>query len=187
MRSTFLLLGVILLAAAAFGDTVVVANPAAFYGGWTPSESGTQFWNQHSWDGSACAVGFYIYGNTSDGCGSIQGNPNGGPQAALPYLGDASDPDSAVADFYFGNSSGESLTLKLELAGWAESNILGAYFLNPDGSIAGTEVLFSGPDHPETTTVLFNPQQRDFGFYIVNGDGQTLYIVVHTVFRTGWR
>jgi hypothetical protein len=169
-----LLLCTALLAVTARADIILSPEPGQFYGGWTAAENGPQFWNRHSWDGNACGIGFFLAGNMSRNCGYLQGDPTSGPSAALEYLASATDPNSALTDFVFGDSAGGVVTLQLELAAWSNSNVLGIYLRAPDGTIESTQALFSGPDHPPES-VVFETNGRGFGFFITNPQGRTFY------------
>jgi hypothetical protein len=156
--SVFLLL----VPAAALADTVV--GSGTFQSGWSPSNNGSTFFNNTSWDGTGMNAGFCIAGG--GGC-----TFNGQPGTALPVF---SGPNfSAPGSFHFSPTGSSNAALLAEYAGYANVNQFGYFLVGSDpNNVANRHPLFLGPQGPGSVT-NFHPSGA-YGFYVLAG-GTTLY------------
>ena len=153
---------VLLLSSAALADSVV--GSGTFQSGWSPSNNGSTFFNNASWDGNNMNIGFCMAGGSS--C-----NFSGQPGAALPVF--AGPSFSAPGAFYISPSGAGGAALMLEVAGLANSNQFGWFLVGSDPTnAANRHVIFTGPQGAGAVS-NFNPSGA-YGFYILAG-GTTLY------------
>ena len=161
------------LSAPATPIALVMGDPGTFTANWTADSGADEFWDNPSWDEQSalngCNIGHYIDGTLVPGtCYWFSGNL--GPGRSLEYWASAANPDAAPGEMWF-RGGPSALTLGVELAMLNTANELWAYYR--DGSEPPVR-LFSGPDNGGTT-VQFDPQGRDFGFYLVSGSGSVFH------------
>jgi hypothetical protein len=165
---------------------LLIASPAAFAdsvlglsGGWQTwstaslsTQNGIPYWNHDSWDGPGMNIGFCMAGT---GNCTTQLSPAPG---ALPYWGASGG--AAVPSFYFltSNPGGSQAALKVEIAGYANINILGWFAYDPTtGKIVGTpQIIFAGPASAGATAT-FVPTQY-YGFFLQVGTNGPIYYTV---------
>lgn len=132
-------------------------------GGWqpmvAPSESGTPFWANVSWDGPNKNIGYYMIGT-----GGFAGSPSspGIPVANLQYWGNGTNADNSFLFFDMGPTTAE---VTLEVSAWSGVNQL--YWFNALTPWQST-LLFSGSANPGDS-IIFNACGI-FGLKIVSPD-----------------
>ena len=144
---------------------------------WTPTNGGVYFWDNKSWDGTNCNVGFVLTGQAGTAgnrCNNVVPSgilPLKSPPGNIPFWAKA-DGKSAVSEFWFSpTGSQHSVQLEVEIAGYAPNNQLWVYFTsNPSVGL----LLFNGAaSAPKTASFTAN---GDFGFYVVaNGNSTAKY------------
>lgn len=165
MRKTLIITFCLLIAATTAYALPVSINgtSGAGFQSWTAAdlnENGTPYWDHTSWDIGKKNIGYYLTGS-----GAFSGGTDYG---TLQYWGMGSG--AADQDFYVGSTSASEVTLKLEIAGYAPSNVFGWY-----ETATGIEhELFSGPDSAGATATI--TVGSGFGFYLdVATTGNTYY------------
>jgi hypothetical protein len=158
------ILACLLVTAVASADPINVTGST---GGWqampAPSQSGTPFWNNGSYDGANMNIGFYL--TKTGGFASSLSSPNLA-LSNLNYWGTNTggfDPTEA-----FGTTPANSpvtTTLKLEVAGFSNTNVLGYY------DATGDHVIFLGPDSAGAQGTI--NAIGTFGLYITTQQGNT--------------
>ncbi len=138
-----------------WADTLVGSGGAGWQTGWSPDEAGSTFFNNPSHDGSLFNIGYCMAGGGS--CSMLSS-----PPGALPFWGfDAVTPDPYV---YFLPSGGSSVTLQVEVAGYANINAFGW----SDG--VNFYTLFTGPQGAGSVATFVAPASG-YAFWILTGDG----------------
>lgn len=154
----------LLLAAAAIADPINVSGST---GGWqampAPTESGKPFWDNTSYDGKTMNVGYFL--TKTGGFASSSSSPNLAT-SNLNYWGTGSGGfDPAEAFTTTPPNSPVTTTLRLEVAGFANTNILGYYDATGDHQIfAGS----AGAGAVATINAI-----GAFGLYITTQEGNT--------------
>ncbi len=169
----------LLYAGLVWGDTIVVSSAqSGQWVTWTSAgNNGGEFWDNRSSDGVNCNIGHVLTGAaTAAGCNNEIGvlplSPIPGP---MPFLAANAVGSAAVGDFYFlPGTPHHSVQLMVEVAGFANGNQLGVYFLNNAATaIEAQNVLFLGPASAPAATSF--TAGRPFGFYLVVNGGSTTY------------
>lgn len=144
----------------------------------TPTNSSGYFWDNKSWDGTDCNIGFILTG-TANGCGSLNGTLPTEP-VATPLSFWAATPtdsvpvgDTAVSSMYFQvQGVTDTIELQVTLAGNASSNQLWMYQTDKDGNTLGAaQEVFAGGAGAGTSTTLNLTDGEYYGFYIVAAGG----------------
>jgi hypothetical protein len=183
MKRYLFLLSLVFAMASAGGvwADVIQGSSGAAWTTWNAgavNQNGTPYWDGNSWDFSTPGnIGAFIAGT-----GAFTGNPNS-PATTLPFWGmgppDGPGGNSEDLNVSFLTSAGNQATLIIEVAGLANSNSFGWYWIQPaTGSAPATihyNPLFPGLAGPNATT-LFNPTNDgnntgQYGFYILTGQG----------------
>jgi hypothetical protein len=125
------------------GFVVSTDNTAALQTMQTPVNSGgTAFWNNSSFDGAGCNVGFVL-----EGSGTVCGGTGLGiAQADLQYLGIG----TAAAPFYF-QSPVPNATFRFEHTAYASSDSLYWYEI---GNPSNNGLIFSGSSAPGDVAII---------------------------------
>lgn len=149
-----LLIAVLLMTPAAFADTL--ADTGTTTGSWqdwvSPDGSTPPYWDGTSWDSSPKNIGYYL---------ETQGAGTGWQYWASDGDGNA-DPD-----FIFNkNDPGQNAALKLEVAGFAETNQLWWY----DAGSSYKEKIFSGGDASGTSKVFTPTDNWGLALHTQQGD-----------------
>lgn len=165
------------MATAARADLTLIGSEAfnwqAFPDTITSGGANAPFWDNNSMDGGANKnVGNYIKGNFA---GGLPGGSVASPNLSPVWWGRSNVTKAATSDsgILFSSNGPIVAQLRMEVAGYANGNVLGWY--NPSDAV-GQEVLhtiFTGPNGPGTT-VTFTPS-ADFGLYIRTGGGLTFF------------
>lgn len=138
----------------------IIGSSSADFQTWTAAdlnENGTPYWDGNSSDGNQLNIGYYLTGTGGFSSGPYNLSPAPG---ALDYWG--LDSGAADTDFYVGSSTAGEMSLQIELAGYAGSNIFGWYEVTDSGLVLNE--LFNGPDSAGDTTLL--SATSNFGFYL---------------------
>jgi hypothetical protein len=178
MKRSLLIL-TLLFSIGAYADTVTSAG-SLWYANAGPTASiitnldGSAFWDNRSYDGFACNVGYFLVG-TNSGCGSTLAVHPGN----LQFLGGATAGVNANA-MTFTSSGGDTLNVRLAITAFnggtfkcnpgGNSNCGSDVFGYIDGS--GTHALFTVGVSPLNTNVPFAPI-GSFVYYLTNGIGTT--------------
>jgi hypothetical protein len=178
MKRSLLIL-TLLFSIGAYADTVTSAG-SLWYANAGPTASiitnldGSAFWDNRSYDGFACNVGYFLVG-TNSGCGSTLAVHPGN----LQFLGGASAGVNANA-MTFTSSGGDTLNVRLAITAFnggtfkcgagGNANCGSDVFGYIDGT--GTHPLFTVGVSPLNTPSPFAPI-GSFVFYLTNGIGTT--------------
>lgn len=131
----------------AFADTLVSNSGAGWQSSWVTGEDngtsgtgGIPFFDNTSGDGSDMNIGYYI---TNTGAFTLPSTPGAGtgPGAYLPYSGTSTG--GADTSFYFTNSTGDAVAMKITIAGNAAYNSFGYFLVSGGAEIAGAPSNFS--------------------------------------------
>jgi hypothetical protein len=129
---------------------------------WTLSvldELGAPYWDKGSFDGDKKNIGYYLTKT-----GSFESWADYEHPGAIDYWGMQSG--AADSSFYFiKDSAYSSAALRLEIAGYKNSNVFGWY----DVATGDLHPIFLGGDSPIVTTA-FTPT-KEYGFYLINEPG----------------
>jgi len=170
-----LVMGALALALmAAPAGAISIVDPSGIFFGFSQSDvnnDNVPFWDGNSSDSGAndYNIGHYILGYDPDVGGPI--NPGPGVGFATPqYYGLNTDATGYDTSFYFMDGD-TTVTLKLEIAGYAGSNEFGWYEYNPTTKTLGNKhVIFTGSATPgEETTISFTTY---FVFYLKSLEGE---------------
>lgn len=162
-----LLVPILILAIApgALADPIISTGGGASWQTWTaPTESGSRFWDNLSWDGHDQNIGYYVMDPAFGG-----GN--------LSYWG-TSNP-GYDASFYFHNETGTQYSVlwggttayqATDEFGWVEYTLAGG---GQPGVIGEMHALFGGTHSGAPgTTATFTPTDF-YGYYLISGNGET--------------
>jgi len=155
----------------AFADTVVGSSstPTRHYGWqtWTgPDEDGKPYWDHISSDGVKSNVGYYLTNS-----GAFSNSKGAAGPGAIPFWGNTYNTVSdthgeADPKFYFTGGTERSAALKMEVAGWKDSNVFGWYDVNKPETL---NVIFDG-SKGTGASITFTPS-AEYGFYFSTTDG----------------
>jgi hypothetical protein len=125
-----------------------------------PSTSGTPYFAGNSADGSNCGILYLLNGTP---CGTLASGTPG--LAGMQFWGLASG--AADQSFYFQKTGPNSgITMQIEIAGFAASNIFGWYDTTAPGALYS---IFTGGNAPPAFNV-FIPTST-YGFYLASPEG----------------
>lgn len=154
---TILCLTLAICASSVFADTVVGTTNGSWRA-WSTSdlnENGLPYWDGNSSDSNSA----YTIGNYLTNTGGFSGGT--GPGVAYDYWGTAQGgSDPFMMDW---NSAYNNVAMKLEVAGYAGSNIFGYK------DSTGDHILFSGAQNAGASAT-FTPTS-DYFFYMISPDG----------------
>jgi hypothetical protein len=163
MRKVFLglaLMAILLVSSVVSADII---QGTGDWQSWTPAylnENGLPYWDNGSYDGSQKNIGYYL---TRTGSYYPSLSPYEHP-GAVDYWG--VDSGGFDTSFYFMKDSAySSAALRLEIAGYKNSNVFGWY----DVATGDLHPIFLGGDSPIVTTA-FTPT-KEYGFYLINEPG----------------
>jgi len=184
-----LVMGALALALmAAPAGAISIVDPSGQFFGFSQSDvdnNNVPFWDGDSSDSGAddYNIGHYILGYDPDGGGPI--NPGPGVGFATPqYYGlNTAGYDTS---FYFMDGD-TTVTLKLEIAGYAGENEFGYYTYDPStGLLTERKVIFSGTDSPQLTKTISFPTYFVLFLESPQGEFTTLTGGSHfAIFRDG--
>lgn len=156
---------------------LVVGSSGAGWQTWqatspTNSDSGpgsNEFWDNQSWDGRRCNIGYWLTGAATGCSNSVY---NGGLPASeapgqIEFWGQSRSTNDS--SFYFTSEGSHSATLRIEVAGNRNYNAFGWYDL---GSPSTLHELFDGGDSPTAISANFSPV-GNYGFYFTDKSGNT--------------
>jgi hypothetical protein len=185
MRKVLLVVALALLTApaTALADTIQTTGSLSTYGWQTWSSSnldqdGKPYWDNGSWDGSNKNIGYCL---TGTGNCSMPDAPGAIPFWGAKFYSVASPGHSADTgggfdpNFFFAKDTpGSTAALKIEIAGFANSNTFGWFETDSAGTLLGAQhELFSGPQGAGAVAT-FTPTSY-YGFYLTTPQGNTFY------------
>ncbi len=164
--------GVLFLSSAVWADTVVGSADAEWqtWQSSSPSNNGGEFWDNRSWDGRSCNIGYWLTG-AATGCSNSlasSGLPLGQAPGELAFWGRTRGTNDS--SYYFSSSNADRVaTLRIEVAGNRNYNSFGWYSLSAPSTL---NQLFAGANGPVLDSAAFTPT-GNFGYYFTDRDGNT--------------
>jgi hypothetical protein len=177
MRKVLLVVALALLTApaTALADTIQTTSSGHDWRTWSSSnldQDGRPYWDNGSWDGAYKNIGYCLTGTGNCAMPDAPG--------AIPFWGNAynSGTDSGGGfdpNFFFAKDSpGSTAALKIEIAGFANSNTFGWFVTNSAGTLLGAQhELFNGPQGAGAVAT-FTPTLY-YGFYLTTPQHNTFY------------
>ena len=156
---------ILLIAPAAFADTIGGTSGAGWQTFPTLTEHGPTYWDNPSFDGSQTNVG-YLMTNTGGFSGSTLG------PGALPYWGNSNGSADLNFNFQRGTTNLPHYSLLATFSGSAAGNSFGWYDTKNPNFL---HTLFSGPAGPGQLGKTFAPTQS-YGFFIQLSSGATFFM-----------
>jgi len=150
------------LAHAALVD--ITGSAGADFRSWTSSNvnnDGTPYWDHRSSDGTYKNIGYWLTGTGAFVSDSNSPHLNPPPQ----YWGYSNG--AADLNYFVSSTTASKVTLKLEIAGYANTNKFGYYHVS-DGAVVDRHELFTGAEGAGAVDyITFNISDGDdIGFYI---------------------